>query len=463
MQIGRRNRLILAALTFPALLSAGTAFADTVKTTPSISEISPQEWRAQQLAAADKSDKIMVDAQKQPGLLAQYAHMQLAYDANHDRAFQLIFGQYLSWFQTYIGDYNGARSTFSIAQPAQKDDGPSPLSGAWQLRPAADVILEMAKDRKAVFFNEAHSAPLTRTLTIQLLARLHEMGFNYFAAETLYVTDKDINKRGYPNAGTGFYTNEPLYGEMVRTALRLGYTVVAYDAENAGVGDPRERAGAENLVKQVFKKDPNARLVVNAGFAHVQKSGKYLGGTSMGEFFHRISGIDPLTIEQTMMIQHTRAEQDHPYYTAVYQTKTLPGPSVFVSGNKAWTLKPDQYDMSVFFPPETTTTERPDWLRLGGMRVAYGVGGELCNSHFPCLVEARYANEGADAIPADRVVLNVIDPNAPTQNRFLTGHGSASDRLYLRPAKYRFSALDKNGRTVFARDIDVAAESAAKP
>jgi len=54
MQIGRRNRLILAALTFPALLSAGTAFADTVKTTPSISEISPQEWRAQQLAAADR-------------------------------------------------------------------------------------------------------------------------------------------------------------------------------------------------------------------------------------------------------------------------------------------------------------------------------------------------------------------------------------------------------------------------
>jgi len=127
------------------------------------------------------------------------------------------------------------------------------------------------------------------------------------------------------------------------------------------------------------------------------------------------------------------------------------------------TLKPDQYDMSVFFPPETTTTERPDWLRLGGMRVAYGVGGELCNSHFPCLVEARYASEGPDAIPADRVVLNVIDPNAPTQNRFLTGHGSASDRLYLRPEKYRFSALDKNGRTVFARDIDVAAESAAKP
>ncbi len=108
--------------------------------------------------------------------------------------------------------------------------------------------------------------------------------------------------------------------------MRLGYKVVAYDAEDAGVGDPRERSGAQNLYDRVFKKDPNARLVVNAGFAHVQKSGKYLGGTSMGEFFKKISGIDPLTIEQTMMIQHARTDQDHPYYTALTQAQHLGEP-----------------------------------------------------------------------------------------------------------------------------------------
>jgi hypothetical protein len=317
MSSSRRDRLFCVAFGMLAAIVASPAHSDSIKTTPSSSEITPQQWRAQQLAAADKSDLIMKEAEKQSGLLGQYGHMQLAYDTNHDRAFQLIFGQYLSWYQTYVGDYDGARTTFSIAQPVQNDDGPSPLADSWQLRPAADVILEMAKDRKAVFFNEAHSAPITRTLTIQLLAKLREMGFNYFAAETLYDTDKNLNTRKYPNAETGFYTNEPLYGEMVRTALRLGYKVVAYDAENAGVGDPRERAGAQNLVDRVLKKDPNARLVVNAGFAHVQKSGKYLGGTSMGDFFHRISGIDPLTIEQTMMIQHARTDQDHPYYLAV--------------------------------------------------------------------------------------------------------------------------------------------------
>jgi hypothetical protein len=455
----RHHRLLQTAIIALASVCA-TAMADMVKT-PTVGEISPQEWRAQQLAAADKSDKIMRDAQKLPGLLAQYAHMQMAYDANHERAFQLIFGQYLSWFQTYIGDYDGARSSFSIAQPPQHDDGPSPLAGSWKLRPAAEVIAEMAKDRKAVFFNEAHSAPITRTLTIEMLARLREMGFNYFAAETLYLTDHDLNKRGYPTAQSGFYVNEPLYGEMVRTALRLGYKVVAYDAENAGVGDPRERAGAENLYREVFKKDPNARLVVDAGFAHVQKSGKYLGGSSMGEFFHKISGIDPLTIEQTMLIKHARDDQDHPYYKAVVHAHQLEVPSVFESGGKTWTLKPGEYDMSVFFPPDPPANQRPDWLRLGGLRVPYGVGSELCSAHFPCLVEARYANEGEDAIAADRVVLNVVDPNAPAASRFLSGHGVATGRLFLRPGKYRLTAIDKNGRSLFARDIEVPASGKA--
>jgi hypothetical protein len=450
---------LVASAVFTNAISG--ARADSVRSTPSSNDMSQQQWRAQQLAAADKSDQIMRDAQKQQGLLAQYGHMQLAYDANHDRAFQLIFGQYLSWYLTYVGDYDGARSTFSIAQPAQADDSPSPLAGAWQPRPAADVILEMAKDRKAVFFNEAHSAPITRTLTIRLLAKLREQGFNYFAAETLYETDKNLQTRRYPTLNTGFYTNEPLYGEMVRTALRLGYKVVAYDVENAGVGDPRERAGAQNLYDQVFKKDPNARLIVNAGFAHVQKSGKYLGGTSMGEFFHKMTGIDPLTIEQTMMIQHARPDQDHPYYLALSQALHLRAPSVFVSGDKTWTLKPDQYDMSVVFPPQEGSADRPDWLRLGGLRIPYGIGGEVCNAHYPCMVEARYADEGPDAIPADRVILNLVDENAPS-NAYVSFHGGTSGRLFLRPGKYKLSAMDRMGHNLFGREVDIAAEAPAK-
>ncbi len=460
-----RSMLPLMLLVFAVVAhSQGTPVNDAIKqgiTTrgtapPKNREMTQAEWRRQQLAAADKSEEIMRDAQKRPGLLAQYAFMQQNYDSNHERAFQLIFGQYLSWYQTWIADYDAARQTFSIAQPAQPDDAASPLTTDYQSRPAIDAIVELAKDRKAVFLNEAHSAPITRTLTVQLLARLRAEGFNYFAAETLYASDKDLQKRGYPLVKSGFYVNEPIYGEMVRTALKLGYKVVAYDAEDAGIGDSREKGGAEALYNQVFKHDPNARLVVNAGFAHIQKAGVYLGGSSMAEFFKKISGIDPLAVDQTMLIQHGRPEQDHPYYQSVIAVNTAKQPFVYVnSAGKAWTLKPNAYDVSVFFPAPHSIEGRPDWVNLGGLRIAYPVGSELCRNQFPCLIEARYPNEVDDSVAADRVVLNIIDEKAPITQRLLDGHGSAQSRLYLRPGAYRLLAIDRNGRTITARDLEI--------
>jgi hypothetical protein len=433
-------------------MAAGVCAAETINVSPTDQEMSPGEWRQRQLAAADKSDEIMRAARKQAGLLGQYLHMRSSYDANRERAFQVIFGQYLSWFQTFIGDYDGAAASFSIAQPAQSDDAPSPLGGSWLARPAADVILEMAKDRKAVFFNEAHSAPITRTLTIELLAKLREQGYTYFAAETLYRTDKDMQQRGYPTPDSGFYVNEPLYGEMVRTALKLGYKIVAYDVENAGAGDARELAGAQNLY-HIFKQDPQARLVVNAGFAHIQKSGKYLGGNSMAEFFQKMSGIDPLCVEQTMLIPHALTDRNHPYYSAVTQGRHLSTPTAFVDGDKAWVLKPKQYDVSVFFPPSGNSQQRPDWTALDGLRIPYTVTSDFCRGQLPCLVEARYANEKDDAVAADRTLLNLTDTNS--LERQAVAHEAPSSRLLLRPGRYRLTATDRNNHVLSSNEIVV--------
>ncbi len=444
-----------------ALLLTGAPLAHSasdVNSTPDSSEMSASEWRRQQLVAADKSDRIMTQAQKISGLLGQYVFMQTNYDSNHDRAFQVIFGQYLSWFQTFIGDYDGAAASFSIAQPRQDDDGPSPIGAGYTLKPAADVILEMAKARRAVFFNEAHSAPITRTLTIELLPKLRELGYNYFAAETLYDTDRDLQKRGYATPKSGFYVNEPLYGEMIHTALRLGFKVIPYDVENAGAGDARERAGAERLYQEVFKKDPNAKLVVNAGFAHVQKSGKYLRGSSMGEFFKQISGIDPLTVEQTMMMQHGRPNQDHPYYAAIVQQLKFNKPSVFVATDgKVWTLKPDKYDISVVFPTHAIIRSRPNWLVLDGERTVYAISSDMCRNQYPCMVEAYDASEGEDAVPADRALLNMFDAQTSENERLQNGMVQSQSRLFLRPGTYHLKVIDKSNRQLSARDVIIGA------
>lgn len=456
---------ILVTLIFTlaaAFLPLSADAKNMVNRTPSSADVTQAEWNAQQLVAADKSDAIMRDARKLPGLLAQYAFMQLAYDANHERAFQVIFGQYLSWYQTFIGDYPGAAASFSIAQPPQPDDGHSPLAGGYHPEPAVDVILRQAKGRKAIFFNEAHSAPITRSLTVQLLSGLRAEGFNYFAAETLYATDSGLQNRGYPTPESGFYINEPIYGEMIRTALKLGFKVIPYDVENAGVGNPRERAGAKNLAA-IFKNDADARLVVDAGFAHIQKSGAYLRGRSMAEFFHEISHIDPLCIEQTMMIQHARADQDHPYYLAAIQAANPKVPIVYVAaGDKTWTLKPKKYDMSVIFPAASDNSGRPDWLTLGGLRVAYPITSDLCNKKFPCLIQAFYADETENPVAADRALINVVDPKASIAQRILPDHGNSRSQLFLRPGEYRITATDRNDHRLFSRKIIVSSAKSTK-
>jgi hypothetical protein len=426
---------------------------------PKMRNMTPAEWRRRQLAAADKSQQIMLDAQKQPGLLGQYLRMQAGYDGNDEVAFRMVFGQYLSWFQTWLGDYDAARAMFSIAQPAQADDAPSPLGAGYHVRAADEEILRLAKDRKAVFFNEAHSAPVTRTLTVELLARLRAQGFDYFAAETLYTTDKDLGKRGYPTASSGFYVAEPIYGEMVRQAIRLGFKIIAYDAESNGSGEAREKASAEALYEQTFKRDPNARLVLNAGFGHIQKSGEHLGGSSMAEYFQKVSGIEPLAIEQTMLIEHAHADQDHPWYAAAIRAPHPDRPFVFVddTGNP-WTLKPGKYDVSIFFPPEVKADGRPTWPSLGGARKPWPISADLCRVTFPCLIEARYAAEGDDAIPADRFVLEGLEAHASTGAPGLD-HRERSV-LYLYPGRYRLRAVDRADRALASSTIDVGAAPA---
>lgn len=417
-------------------------------------------WRRAQVAAAERSERIMATATRRKSLLGQYRVMLEAASqaAPEDRAFNVIFSQYLSWFQTYVGDYPDAAISYSIAQPAQAGDAPSPLAPGWTVEPATLALARLVHGRQAVFFNEAHNIPLTRTLTVAMLPALRREGFDYLAVETLYDDDTRLAQRGYPTAASGFYVNEPIYGEMVRSALKLGFKVVAYESDQPGTPDARERAQARNLVERIFRKDPKARVVVNAGYAHIQKHGPYLGGRSMAEYFAAMTGIEPLSIEQTMMIPHPDPPSDHPWYTAVMQAKRPDVPFVFVDAEgKAWSLR-DGYDASVFFPPAKMRRERPTWLSLLGLRRPVFVSGRsLCDDTWPCLVEALYADEGDDAVAADRVLFDPPPNPPPLHDRLRSLRGATQTELYLRPGSYRLRVTAGDGTPQVKQTLRVPA------
>jgi len=421
---------------------------------------SAAQWQARQIVAAQKSEVIMQNADRRKGLLAQFQVMRYAYAGNKDPAFHLIFGQYLSWYQTFIGDYPDASASFAIKQVPLADDSPSPLSSTdYTARPALEVIPELAKNYRAVFFNEAHNVPITRTLTVQLLSKLRAEGFNYFAAETLYQSDAKLQSRGYPIKDSGFYTAEPICAEMVRTALKLGFKVIAYEALSNATEDAREAEQARNIYQQVFKKDPTARLVLDAGYAHIQKTGAFLNGSSMAEHLHKLTGIDPLSVEQTMLFPHQSSDDNHPYYAPVMQQLQPQTPIVFVDkAGKPWSLRPG-YDVSVFFPPQELLRGRPTWLSLGDLRDPYFIDGERCARSYPCLVEARYLDEDGDGVAADRLVLDPIPLNTVLQEHISNGHIAPSSDLYLRPGKYKLTFTGEDASMLYEQEITVPQEA----
>ena len=427
---------------------------------------SAAEWQALQTAASTKSDKIMAEAKGHKRLLGQYMVMRQAYASDNSPAFRLIFGQYVSWYQSFLGDYPDAMKSFSIAQSPQQDDSPSPLTdGSYAARPAVTAIPQLAKSYRVVLFNEAHNIVLTRSLTVQLLQALHEEGFNYFAAETLVQSDTGLASRGYATDDSGFYTEEPIYAEMVRTALKLGFKVIAYEATSSNAsGDAREAEQARHIYEQVFAHDPHARLIVNAGYEHIVKSGDYLGGSSMAEHLYKLIQVPMLSVEQTMMYPHPSEHDDHPYYVAVMKQLRPDAPIVFVNASgKPWALR-SAYDVNVFFPPEQMVRGRPTWLSLGGMRRAYRIDAGNCGGHYPCLVEARYSNEGADAIPADRVVLDQVPLSVSASQIALysSTQGIPSSDLYLRPGKYALDFIGGNDRILHKEEL-VVPPSSEKP
>ena len=185
-----------------------------------------------------------------------------------------------------VGEYDEARATYLAHRK------PQPLPGGYdRVEPALPEILARAGRTRVVLLNESHAEAQTRASNFSLLAPLRALGFTHLGIEALDVvavpasavrcagatlSDTQLPVRGYPlGLGvTGYYTQEPVFGELLREALRLGFELVAYETPTMGESQQeREQAQADNLA--CVLKDPKAKLVVIGGFGHIREA---LGG-----------------------------------------------------------------------------------------------------------------------------------------------------------------------------------------
>lgn len=88
---------------------------------------------------------------------------------------------------------------------------------------AKDYILSQVSNYDFVLINEAHYSSQHREFAASLLSALyHQHGFRYLAPEALSSKDSSLERRGYANIHTGYYIDDPSFGNMINEALRLG-------------------------------------------------------------------------------------------------------------------------------------------------------------------------------------------------------------------------------------------------
>lgn len=267
---------------------------------------------------------------------------------------------------------------------------------------AHKYILERAENEKIIMINEAHHQPMHRTFTASLLEGLYEKGYRYLGLEAMYDSDSMLNERGYPVLGSGFYTQEPQFGNMIRKALELGFQVFPYEADlSKGIsGKEREIQQARNIQK-VIDANPEGKFIIHAGFDHINEDEVPDWEKAMAGRIKEYSGIDPFTINQVILTEHFHREKENPYFRMV---DTLKQASVFVNKGGALFNGPEgssQYDVRLSQPRTAYINGRPNWMLMNEERSIYMINKEKITIEYPIIVKAYLAEENDQAVPVD--------------------------------------------------------------
>lgn len=211
-----------------------------------------------------------------------------------------FFYQMKATAYSFIDDLKSAReanlkSVSGVTQKINKDNDDSLVFS----NHFKDSISQLAEKAQVLMFNESHYDWRNRWLLTIMLPRLKKQGYKYLCMEALSLHNSD-NRLEFPSLKSGFYYKEPFMGNLLRTALDLGFKVIAYEDTIPAhtTIDERERTQAKNLYYH-FKGDPTAKWLILAGYGHINKDGFSKGQPSMIQYFQRLCDKDVRCVNQT--------------------------------------------------------------------------------------------------------------------------------------------------------------------
>ena len=193
--------------------------------------------------------------------------------------------------------------------------------------------------------------------------------------------------------------------------MTLGYQIVDYElreeqdrpTDGMTAQQVRDYWQAHNLIAGTLEHDPAAKVLVHCGYAHLRETVS-AGWTPMAHYFREATGLDPLTVDQTLFAERGTRNAEHPWRT-VAESRGLVAdqPVVLVNGEGArLRVEPDRVDIRILNPRTEYVNDRPAWLEMGGRRRAVAIATPECVEE-ACVVEAFDAAWEEGAVPYDRV------------------------------------------------------------
>ncbi|HEX8643304.1 MAG TPA: hypothetical protein VF702_05250 [Allosphingosinicella sp.] len=276
---------------------------------------------------------------------------------------------------------------------------------------AVREIVRRARRSRIVILNEHHFEPRHRAFALQVARALRPLGYSYLAAEALMNPREDLAKRGFVVRSTGVYTNEPMFADFIREALAIGYRPVAYDDGELAPGidriDAREELQARNIAQRALGPGNEGKVLIYAGFSHATEVpfGRSYDRPHewMAMRLRRLTGIDPLTIDQTQIVDPAclppdsvaKALRANRYGDIALRRNGAPLTTGVYRG---------AVDLQVLHLPVAPIHRRAAWLtQIGRRRLA--IPARFAGNRAPRLVQAFARGSPADAVPLDQVLL----------------------------------------------------------
>jgi hypothetical protein len=320
--------------------------------------------------------------------------------------------QYCAFYYSFIGEYAQTLKTWDVQFADRK---PKPLEAdlvsqfsKYKPMRSDKYIIEQAKKTRVFIINEAHHQPRHRVFVEGLLKDLYNEGYRYIGFETIDKGDSLLNTRKYPIATTGYYSNEPSFGNLIRSALQLGYTVFPYEANMNINGKQREIDEANNIKAFMDKQGNKGKYIIYCGFSHAIKDSTHTDWQlAMAGRLKALTGIDPLAVDEVQLTEKSSSDYDNPYRKLI----NVDYPSVFIdsAGHAFSKAMPSQtFDFNVYYPNTKYLNGRPDWLIRGNYKPNNIVSKITID--FPCLVYAYIKSEKLESVPVD--VISIENKNS---------------------------------------------------